>query len=146
MQFEPLYQTYKADGFEIAAFPCNQFKHQEPGNATEIKRFVRQKFHGTWDLYGKIDVNGRNAHPIYKFLKERQRDADGGTDIKWNFAKFIVDRRGVPIRRYTPEVPPYDFEADIVRTLGLAAPKVKPAKREPRTDEEMAADNGLFLF
>jgi len=138
MQMEPLYKTYKSDGFEIAAFPCNQFKHQEPGNATQIKEFIRVKYFGTWDLYAKIDTNGPHAHPMYKFLKDRQQDADGSVDIQWNFAKFLIDRRGVPVRRYLPQTPPYEFENDIVRLLGVQQ-KPKPPMRAPLNDTQLAA-------
>jgi len=147
MQMQPLYTAYRSDGFEIAAFPCNQFNHQEPGNATQIRRFVRVKYGGTFDLYARIDVNGPHAHPLYKFLTARQQDVDGTVNIQWNFAKFLIDRRGVPVRRYLPETPPYEFEGDIVRLLGVRR-KPKPPMRAPLNDTQMseAADGGGIGF
>jgi len=131
-QMQPLYDTYKNDGFAIAIFPCNQFKDQEPGNATEIKNFVRVKYNSTYDLYAKIEVNGRATPPLYDFLKNRQFDADGESEIKWNFAKFLINRQGVPVRRYLPQTPPYLFEDDIVLLLGLKDKKEKPPLNMPR--------------
>lgn len=135
---EPLYQTYKDDGLAIAVFPCNQFNNQEPRSLADIKRFITVKYFGTYDVYAKIDVNGPFALPLFDFLKDRQHDADGGREIKWNFAKFIVNREGVPIRRYLPQTAPYEFEDDLVRILGVEK-KEKPAIREPLTDSELAA-------
>jgi len=96
----------------VLAFPCNQFK-QEPGTNSDIKKFAQKKYGVTFPLFSKTDVNGPNAHPIWKFLKEarpavmaakKDRDAvtDGGADITWNFNKFLVNRAGKPIKRYPP--------------------------------------------
>jgi glutathione peroxidase-family protein len=119
-QMEPLYNKYKSEGFEIAAFPCNQFASQEPGTNAEIKEFARGKYGATYDLYAKIDVNGDNAHPLYKYMKSVQGGLLGKF-IKWNFTKFLIDRDGVPINRYAPTVDPKDCEKDIVAALANPA-------------------------
>jgi len=116
---EPLYNKYKADGFEIAAFPCNQFASQEPGTDAEIKEFARGKYGATYDLYSKIDVNGDGAHPLYKYLKSKQ-GGTLGSFIKWNFTKFLVDRNGIPIQRWAPTDDPIVCEPAIAKALGVA--------------------------
>lgn len=123
-QMQPLYEKYKNQGFAIAAFPCNQFGSQEPGSNADIKQFATKKFGATYDLYAKIDVNGDDAHPLWKYLKEHQ----GGTltdDIKWNFTKFLVNRDGVPIARYATTWKPNDIEPDIIKALAQSASTVK---------------------
>jgi len=114
---EPLYKKYKDQGFAIAAFPCNQFGGQEPGTDAEIKEFATKKYGATYDLYSKIDVNGDDAHPLWKFLKEKQGGTLGWDAIKWNFTKFLVNRKGDPMKRYAPTTDPNDIEADIVAEL-----------------------------
>jgi len=114
---EPLYKKYKDQGFAIAAFPCNQFGGQEPGTDAEIKEFATKKYGATYDLYSKIDVNGDDAHPLWKFLKEKQGGTLGWDAIKWNFTKFLVNRKGEPVKRYAPTYMPNDIEADIVAEL-----------------------------
>jgi glutathione peroxidase-family protein len=117
---QPLYEKFKDQGFAIAAFPCNQFGNQEPGTNAEVKLFA-QKYGATYDLYAKIDVNGDTAHPLWKFLKKKQ----GGTlgdFIKWNFTKFLVDRNGVPVKRYAPTSDPNSIIPDIEKEL--AKPKL----------------------
>jgi len=115
---EPLYKKYQGDGFEIAAFPCNQFNHQEPGTNAEIKEFARGKYGATYDLYAKIDVNGDTAHPLWKYLKKKQGGILGFDAIKWNFTKFLVDRNGVPIKRYAPTASFDSIEHGINEALG----------------------------
>jgi len=116
---QQLYSKYESDGLRIAAFPSNQFGSQEPWPEPEIKKFVEDNFHATFDLYGKINVNGDDAHPLYKYLKMKQ----GGMlidAIKWNFSKFLIDRAGQPTNRYGPNVEPKDIEADLVKALGVS--------------------------
>jgi len=118
-QLQALYEKYESDGLRIACFPCNQFGSQEPWSEPEIKKFVDENFHVTMDMYSKIEVNGSDAHPLFKYLKYKQ----GGTlgdFIKWNFTKFLIDRNGQPIKRYAPLDAPFDFEDTIVKTLGVA--------------------------
>uniref|UniRef100_A0A914XRR2 Glutathione peroxidase n=1 Tax=Panagrolaimus superbus TaxID=310955 RepID=A0A914XRR2_9BILA len=115
-QFKELLDKYRNQGLEIAAFPCNQFKSQEPGCEIDIKNFVSQKFNFEPDLYSKIKVNGDDAAPLYKFLKKEQ----GGTlidAIKWNFTKFLVDRNGNVVKRFAPTTEPKDMVKDIEQYL-----------------------------
>ena len=110
-----LFLRYAEKGLRILAFPCNQFGGQEPGSEEEIKEFV--KGYGVeFDMFSKIDVNGPNAHPLYVFLK----NAKHGTltnNIKWNFTKFLCDKQGVPVKRYSPTVSPLDIVKDIEKEL-----------------------------
>jgi glutathione peroxidase-family protein len=102
----------ESKGLRILAFPCNQFGSQEPWPNDEIKKFVVDNFGVTFDMFGKIDVNGDKAHPLFKYLKMKQ----GGTlgdFIKWNFTKFIVDKNGQPVARYAPNVEPKDILKDL---------------------------------
>eukprot|EP00850_Spirogloea_muscicola_P021144 SM000238S08045 [mRNA] locus=s238:155685:157789:- [translate_table: standard] len=112
-----LYNKYKDQGFVVLAFPCNQFGNQEPGSPADIKAFVA-KYKVDFPLFAKIDVNGKNEAPLYTFLKARQSEllSDG---IKWNFAKFLVDRRGRPVKRYPPLVFPASIEEDVKNLLAL---------------------------
>ncbi|CAH8464680.1 unnamed protein product [Dicrocoelium dendriticum] len=115
-QLQELHTRLAGKGLRILAFPCNQFGHQEPWSDTEIKRWVTEKYNVEFDMFSKIDVNGSNAHPLYKFLKHEQ----GGfliSAIKWNFAKFLVGRDGIPVRRYSPQTKPLEIEKDIIALL-----------------------------
>ena len=107
--------SYAEKGLRILAFPCNQFGGQEPGTEREIKEFV-STYGVEFDMFGKIDVNGSNADPLYVFLK----NAKHGTltnNIKWNFTKFLCDRHGVPVKRYSPTTSPLDIVKDIEKEL-----------------------------
>ncbi len=114
---EKLYRKFKDKGFEILAFPCNQFGNQEPGTNEEIKNFCSTKYNVTFRLFDKIDVNGPNAHPLYKFLKEAKPGLMGSKDIKWNFTKFLIDRNGNVVERYAPQTTPESIEKDIENLL-----------------------------
>lgn len=114
-QLQELHQSYAEKGLRILAFPCNQFGGQEPGTEREIKEFV-STYGVEFDMFGKIDVNGSNADPLYVFLK----NAKHGTltnNIKWNFTKFLCDRHGVPVKRYSPTTSPLDIVKDIEKEL-----------------------------
>jgi len=104
---EKLYKDYKDEGLVILAFPCNQFAGQEPGDAAEIMSFCQLNFGVTFPIFSKIKVNGKEAHPIFNYLKSELPDIIGSR-IKWNFTKFLIDRTGRPIKRFastdTPEV------------------------------------------
>lgn len=119
-QLEALYKKYHGDGLCIAAFPCNQFGGQEPWPEAEIKAFVQSEFGVTFDMYGKIEVNGDNAHPIYKWLKDKQHGILGFNAIKWNFGKFIIDKHGAAVNRYAPTTSPFDIEDELVKLMGVA--------------------------
>jgi len=108
---QQLYAKYADKGFEILAFPCNQFGKQEPGTNQEIKDFAASKG-ATWPLFDKVDVNGKNACPVFLFLRKELTGTLGST-VKWNFTKFLCDRSGKPVKRYGPPTKPLTFEQDI---------------------------------
>ena len=114
---QKLYEDYNDKGFVVLAFPCNQFAKQEPGSNEEIKEFCSTNYHVTFPLFDKIDVNGQNAHPLYKFLTASLPGLMGSKAIKWNFTKFLIDRNGVPYKRYAPAVKPDSLRADIEKLL-----------------------------
>ncbi|MCJ8157484.1 glutathione peroxidase [Sphingomonas sp. LaA6.9] len=114
---EALYRKYRDRGFEILAFPCNQFGAQEPGNAEEIKNFCSLTYDVTFPLFAKIEVNGAGADPLYDYLKAARPGVMGTKAIKWNFTKFLVDRAGNPVKRYAPNDTPESLEKDIEKLL-----------------------------
>ncbi|CAN1253792.1 Probable glutathione peroxidase 8 [Linum perenne] len=109
-------------GLEILAFPCNQFGAEEPGNNDEIEEFVCSRFKSEFPIFdkvkGKIEVNGENASPLYKFLKTGKWGIFGD-DIQWNFGKFLVDKHGQVVERYYPTTSPLSLEYDIKKLLGV---------------------------
>lgn len=115
-----LYQKYKDHGFEILAFPCNQFGNQEPGSNEEIVQFACTRFKAEYPIFDKVDVNGDTAAPIYKFLKS-SKGGLFGDGIKWNFAKFLVDKDGNVVDRYAPTTSPLSIEKDLKKLLGVTA-------------------------
>lgn len=110
---ESLYKKYKDKGFAILGFPCNQFGAQEPGNEAEIKSFCDLNFGVTFPLFTKIDVNGANADPLYKYLTTDKPGVLGTEAIKWNFTKFLIDPKGEPVKRYASTTKPEDLEKDV---------------------------------
>ena len=115
---EALNKKYRDQGLVILGFPCNQFAHQEPGDEKSIEEGCVINYGVSFQMFSKIDVNGEQAHPIYKFLKRRQGGIFGST-IKWNFTKFLIDSTGKPIKRFAPQTVPADLEADIAEALGV---------------------------
>ncbi|KAK6105484.1 Glutathione peroxidase 1 [Brugia pahangi] len=111
-ELKELMEHYKDKGLAIAAFPCNQFGGQEPKCELEVKNFVANKFHFEPDLYGKIDVNGKNTAPLFDFLKHAKGGLFGD-NIKWNFTKFLIDQEGHPVKRYAPTTSPKHMMKDI---------------------------------
>ncbi|XP_043706906.1 probable phospholipid hydroperoxide glutathione peroxidase [Telopea speciosissima] len=116
MELSHLYEKYKTQGVEILAFPCNQFGFQEPGSNPEIKQFACTKFKAEFPIFDKVDVNGPNTAPVYQFLKS---SAGGflGDLIKWNFEKFLVDKKGKVVERYPPTTSPFQIEKDIQKLV-----------------------------
>jgi glutathione peroxidase len=114
---EKLYTQYNKRGLEILGFPCNQFGAQEPGNEAEIKNFCSVKFDVTFPMFAKIEVNGPNTHPLYRFLKDAKPGVLGTRRIKWNFTKFLINRQGTPVKRYSPQQKPETLVQDIERLL-----------------------------
>lgn len=113
---EQLYEKYKHKGFVVLAFPSNQFNNQEPLTDEEIKKIYPEKYNVKYPIFEKINVNGADEHPLYKYLKSEQ----GGlliSKIKWNYTKFLVDRDGNVVERYSPQTAPKDIEEDIVELL-----------------------------
>ena len=137
-QYEGLEALYRADkdrGLEILGFPCNQFKGQEPGTDEEIQEFCKTSYDVTFPVFSKIDVNGADADPLYKYLRaeapgdfgpqhgqfyeviSKIREPESEDDVKWNFTKFLIGRDGTVIKRYEPSVLPADIQADLENYL-----------------------------
>ncbi|WP_425445943.1 glutathione peroxidase [Dethiothermospora halolimnae] len=137
---ERLYERYNKDGFEILAFPCNQFQNQEPGDNEDIESFCKLNYGVKFPLFSKIDVRGKNIHPLYSFLineapfegfnlgnpsgkilyhmlEENHPDWLLDNSIKWNFTKFLIDQKGNVIKRYESPVDPMDIEGDIEKLI-----------------------------
>jgi glutathione peroxidase len=114
---EALYKKFNDRGLVILGFPCNQFGAQEPGTESEIARFCEVEYSVTFPMFGKIDVNGANVAPLYKFLKSQAPGLLGTEGIKWNFTKFLIDKSGKVVKRYAPTDAPVSMEADIEALL-----------------------------
>ncbi|MBP6960280.1 MAG: glutathione peroxidase [Thermotogae bacterium] len=115
-ELETLYKKYKDQGLAILGFPCNQFANQDPASNQEIQNFCQLNYGVSFDMFEKVDVNGPETTPLYQFLKEEAKGAFGGK-IKWNFTKFLIDRKGEVIRRYAPATPPLKMEEEIKKLL-----------------------------
>ena len=137
---ESLYRDDRGRGLEILGFPCNQFKGQEPGTDEEIQDFCKTTYDVTFPVFAKIDVNGPGADPLYKYLRAEapgdfgpqygdfyqaiskiRPEAEGTDEVKWNFTKFLVDRKGHVVKRYEPSVSPADIETDLEQYLSSAS-------------------------
>lgn len=114
---EKLYKTYQKQGLEILAFPCNQFGGQEPGTAKQIQNFCKVNFAVTFPLFAKIEVNGKHTDPLYAYLKEKAPGILWTEGIKWNFTKFLIDRKGNVITRYGSSTKPAEIAKDIEKLL-----------------------------
>ena len=115
---EALYRKHKDAGLVVLGFPCNQFGAQEPGTEAEIQTFCATNYGVSFPMFAKVEVNGANAHALYRHLKSAKPGLLGTEAIKWNFTKFLVDRRGEVVARYAPNDKPEDLEQDIVAQLG----------------------------
>jgi len=115
---EKLYQQYKEQGFVVLGFPCNQFKNQEPGSNEEIQEFCKVNYGVTFPVFAKVDVNGKDTHPLFELLKAQARGLGGSKAVKWNFTKFLVDNEGNVINRFAPSTPPEKCADDIEELLG----------------------------
>lgn len=114
-QLQQIYEEQKDNGLEIIAFPCNQFRNQEPGTDAEIKEKVLTKWGPTFPLMSKIEVNGENAHPIYKWMKNTE--AGKGEEISWNFASFIIDRCGNVRVKHLPDEHPDSWKDELIAII-----------------------------
>ncbi|MBM4763292.1 glutathione peroxidase [Bacillus sp. B15-48] len=138
---EKLYKKFKNDSFSILAFPCNQFGGQEPGTEEEIQQFCSVNYNVTFSVFQKIDVNGKNAHPLYQYLREHSPEESEldvnsrlykhlitnfpnvlkSNEIKWNFTKFLINSEGEIVKRYAPTTSPEEIEKDIERLIQTKA-------------------------
>ncbi len=116
---EALYDKYKDNDFMILGFPSNQFANQEPGTDEEIKEFCTLTYGVNFDMFSKIEVNGKNEHPLYTYLKKEAPGFMGSKNIKWNFTKFLVNKDGKVLKRYSSTTKPSSIESEIRRVLGL---------------------------
>lgn len=114
---ELLYRDFKDQGFEILAFPCNQFGNQEPGDSDQIANFCKTNYQVTFPLFQKIEVNGMGTHPLFDFLKNSAPGLLGSTTIKWNFTKFLINRAGEVIERFAPTSAPVSIGRTIRELL-----------------------------
>ncbi|MFA9204239.1 MAG: glutathione peroxidase [Flavobacteriales bacterium] len=114
---EKVFQKYQAQGLVVLGFPCNQFAGQDPGNNSEIGEFCQRNYGVSFPMFAKIDVNGSEAHPIYKFLTKEAKGILGTESVKWNFTKFLVGRDGNVIDRFATATKPEDMAKDIEKAL-----------------------------
>jgi glutathione peroxidase len=113
---EQLYEEFKDKGLVVLGFPCDQFMHQEPGDEAEIQEFCSLEYNVSFPMFAKIDVNGGDAHPLYKWLRA-EKSGVLGSRIKWNFTKFLIDPEGKPVKRYGTTTKPEKLVADIEAVL-----------------------------
>jgi glutathione peroxidase len=116
-ELQSLYQEFHGKGFEILAFPCNQFGAQEPGTAEQIQAFCKVNYGVTFPVFKKINVNGPDAHPLFEYLKTAAPGLLGTEAIKWNFTKFLINREGLPVKRFASATTPKSIQADIQALL-----------------------------
>lgn len=128
-QLQSLHKKYADKGLAVLAFPCNQFGSQEPGTAQEIQTFCKKNYGVEFDLFEKIDVNGKDACALYKYLTKLKTKPASAGDISWNFEKFLLDRDGKVIARFSPRVKPDDAQVVKMIEASLASKSEKPAKR-----------------
>jgi len=114
---EALQRQYAGQGLVVLGFPCNQFGRQEPGSEAEIGAFCEKNYGVTFPMFAKVDVNGDDAHPLFRYLKGEAPGVLGTEAIKWNFTKFLVDREGAVVKRYAPATRPEDLKGDIEKLL-----------------------------
>ncbi|MEO8673708.1 MAG: glutathione peroxidase [Tahibacter sp.] len=114
---EAMYRKFKDQGLVVLGFPCDQFGHQEPGDEAEIKNFCSLNYDVSFPLFAKIDVNGDDAHPLYKWMKKEKTGLLGSEAVKWNFTKFLIDRKGQVLKRYAPTDTPAKIEKELGAVL-----------------------------
>ncbi|HUG72845.1 MAG TPA: glutathione peroxidase [Steroidobacteraceae bacterium] len=114
---QALYDKYRERGFAVLGFPCNQFGAQEPGTEEQIGAFCSSTYNVSFPLFAKVEVNGENAHPLFRHLKSAAPGLLGTEAIKWNFTKFLIDRQGTVVARFAPKDAPEDLDPDIAALL-----------------------------
>ncbi|MFF2286688.1 glutathione peroxidase [Peribacillus butanolivorans] len=114
---QSLYVHYKEDGLVILGFPCNQFLNQEPGDDLEIDSYCKLNHGVTFPMFAKVNVNGKDAHPLFSYITENAPGVMGSKSIKWNFTKFLIDREGNIVSRYAPRTKPLEIEDDLKELL-----------------------------
>lgn len=117
VDLQKLYERYNRDGFEILGFPCNQFLAQEPGDSLEIDSYCKLNHGVTFPMFEKVRVNGKDAHPLFKYLVRHAPGVLGSKSIKWNFTKFLINRSGEVIGRYAPTVNPIEIQHDLKQLI-----------------------------
>lgn len=117
-ELQRLYEKYHEKGFDVLGFPCNQFNNQDPGSEKEIQEFCSLNFGVTFPMFKKIDVNGKDTHPLFQYLKHETPGFLGTKAIKWNFTKFLVNREGQVVSRHSPTVKPLTLIEEIELLLG----------------------------
>ena len=115
---QDLYEKYSKDGFEVLAFPCNQFGSQEKGSEQDIKEFCTNNYAVTFPIFSKVEINGNKAEPLFKFLKQQIKGFMGTESVKWNFSKFLVNKNGQVVKRYGSLDFPENLEGEIKALLG----------------------------
>jgi glutathione peroxidase len=116
---EALYKTYADKGLAVLGFPCNQFGAQEPGDAQEIANFCSLTYDVSFPMFAKIDVNGPATHPLYEYLKKTKKGLLGSEGIKWNFTKFLIDKKGEVVGRFAPTEKPEAMDGAIQKLLAV---------------------------
>lgn len=116
-QLQTLYERYKDEGLLVLGFPCNQFMGQEPGDSMEINHFCRLNYGVTFPMFAKVKVKGEEAHPLFRYLSEEAPGVLGSKGIKWNFTKFLINRDGNVVKRFSPQTKPFDIEEEIRKLL-----------------------------
>jgi glutathione peroxidase len=114
---EKLYEKFRDRGLVVLGFPCNQFGKQEPGDEAEVKSFCELSYQVKFPMYAKVDVNGNQAHALFQYLKKQEKGFLGTEAIKWNFTKFLIDKKGEVIKRFAPTTQPKDLEDQILKIL-----------------------------
>ena len=114
---QSLYEKYQDQGLEVLGFPCNQFGAQEPGTNEEVKSFCDLKYNVSFKMFDKIDVNGSNASPLFKFLKHESPGIMGTEAVKWNFTKFLVNKAGQVVKRFAPKDGESEIESELQKIL-----------------------------
>lgn len=114
---QELYERYQLEGLEILGFPCNQFMSQEPGTEEDIKSFCELNYGVSFPMFAKVDVNGPKAHPLFTHLTNEAPGLLGSKAVKWNFTKFLVDRNGKAVERFSPNTDPKEMEETIQKLL-----------------------------